>query len=242
MINVQYENGPFYCGLNRILNIEGKYKILFKAPLSTSKDIEVAIKFATRDGLIMEIQNNDFNEGAKQNMFDCSWISRYSEENERLFVANEHKLQIVSIRIIETGTNITLFWKALKLFDYILGGKGLYTQESELTEQNYKCLNSLLCHKLRSPKTNMVGDEYIWNNFNSYLSRKTNIALNMEYLHRQSIGSLFYHSTPKKVKSKMVHTYYYNRYYLNAYKDITNTAKSASTKESKKKSPNQILG
>ena len=182
------ERGPFYCGLNRALNIGGQYKILFAAPISTSKDIEVAIKFATRDGLIMEIEN-DFGEGYSQNVFDCSWISRYSEENERLFVANRYKLRIESITIIETGTNITLFFEVLELFDYILRGHEYESEKlDKFDEEHHKYLNSLL--------SNVHIDEYILNNFNSYLSQKSIITLNMDCLHRLNIESLFYLLSP----------------------------------------------
>ena len=42
---VKEGRGPFYCGLNRILNVQGQCTMLFAAPLSTSKAIEVAIQF-----------------------------------------------------------------------------------------------------------------------------------------------------------------------------------------------------
>ena len=74
-------SGPFYCGLSQILNI-GHIDVHLKAPLSTSKDIEVAINFATSDGVILTLNNNT-PIGIQDKMIDCSWVSRYAEENER---------------------------------------------------------------------------------------------------------------------------------------------------------------
>ena len=75
-----YEDGygPYYCGLSCVLNI-GDFAVYLKSPTSTSKDIEVAINFATRDGIIMQINNinNNTQEAPSQRMFDCSWIGRH---------------------------------------------------------------------------------------------------------------------------------------------------------------------
>ena len=119
----EYEVGPFYCGLSCVLSV-GAFAILLKAPTSTTKDIEIAINFATRDGIIMEIQN-DTGWAFEQRMFDCSWISNYSEENERLWVGyyNMKRLRISSIRIIETAHNHISFFTALHIFDQILSGE-----------------------------------------------------------------------------------------------------------------------
>eukprot|EP01083_Nonionella_stella_P226521 804357_1 len=99
-----YEKGPFYCGLSKILNI-ASFDICFHGPCSTSKDIEIAINFATRGGIIIELQNDQYAEGAQERCFDCSWISHYSDENERLFIAGEFRLRMSSIIIVETGHN-----------------------------------------------------------------------------------------------------------------------------------------
>ena len=87
-INRDYdkEHGPFYCGLSQVLNI-GEFNIYLKSITSTSKDIEVAINFAKRDGCILQIDNDI---GIGQKMFDCSFISNYSEENERLWIGYEN--------------------------------------------------------------------------------------------------------------------------------------------------------
>ena len=51
------EVGPFYFGLSKVLHI-GEFALYLKGPTSTSKDLEVAINFAARDGCVMEIDKN----------------------------------------------------------------------------------------------------------------------------------------------------------------------------------------
>merc|ERR1712032_1372329 len=51
------EYGPFHCGLNCVLNIPS-FAIYLKGPCSTSKDIEISINFAKRDGVIISLQND----------------------------------------------------------------------------------------------------------------------------------------------------------------------------------------
>eukprot|EP01084_Bolivina_argentea_P060464 110473_1 len=74
----------FFCGLSLVLNIPS-FAIYLSGPCSTSKNIVIAINFADRDGMILELINNEPG-CCQQNYFDCSWISNYSEENERLFM------------------------------------------------------------------------------------------------------------------------------------------------------------
>ena len=67
-------------------------------PLSTSVHIEVAMKFCGEEGMILEMDNS---KGRKRSFrgIDCSWISRYVEEDERY----------------ETYTNILLYTLSLLL-------------------------------------------------------------------------------------------------------------------------------
>eukprot|EP01084_Bolivina_argentea_P060463 110472_1 len=78
------EPSSFFCGLSLVLNIPS-FAIYLSGPCSTSKNIVIAINFADRDGMILELINNEPG-CCQQNYFDCSWISNYSEENERLFM------------------------------------------------------------------------------------------------------------------------------------------------------------
>eukprot|EP01084_Bolivina_argentea_P301849 520879_1 len=82
---------PFFCGLSVVLNIP-LFATYLSGPCSTSKNITVAMNFAQRDGMIMQLINNE-DLCSIQNYFDCSWISNYSEENERLFMFTRCRLK-----------------------------------------------------------------------------------------------------------------------------------------------------
>eukprot|EP01083_Nonionella_stella_P227789 807859_1 len=79
----------FYCGITVVINIPA-YTIYLKGPCSTTKHKEIALKFSTRDGMVMELMN-DTGTAEQQRFFNCSWVSQYKEEEERLFIAAEHK-------------------------------------------------------------------------------------------------------------------------------------------------------
>lgn len=74
-------HGPFYCGMSVVLNIS-QFNMFIHCPLSTSKYIEVALKFSGDSGMILELDNSKGSDRYLCGM-DCSWISRFREEEER---------------------------------------------------------------------------------------------------------------------------------------------------------------
>ena len=164
----EYEKGSFYCGLNCELNI-GEFAIYLKSPTSTSKNIEVAINFATKTG-------NDTAAGKYQKMFDCSWISRFSEENERLWIGYNgmRRLRIESIIIIESNKKYQLFFHSLWIFDHdmILSGESV---DFNIPKENILILSILISNQVDGSIKNKNIDEYILNCFDLHLLNKRNI-------------------------------------------------------------------
>lgn len=126
-------NGPFYCGLDRVLTVS-EFSIYLRGPVSTSKDLSVAINFAARDGMILQLNNNKNAStfSSLQQMFDCSWISRYPEENERFFMGYSsapncmYPLRVESVRIIDTNRNYQSFFHAMQMLDYVVSDHSTY--------------------------------------------------------------------------------------------------------------------
>ena len=177
-----YEVGTFYCGLSAVLNIPC-FAILLNGPCSTSKQKEISIRFATRDGIIMQLTNNN---GSAQftRFFDCSWISCYPEEDERLFIASRQRMKIDTIIVIETANNYEVFFNALYLFDAIISGQDI-TLSFENDRVNVKLsdieiLRSLINNKLLN-KTSHKIDEYISNCFDLFLNTKTQIYIDISH-------------------------------------------------------------
>ena len=165
------EKGPFHCGLSCILTV-GKFAIYLRAPTSTTKEVEVALNFATRNGIIMSL-NNDNLDGIDQRLFNCNWISRYSEENERLIVGNEDvdPLRIESIRIVETNTKYEMFFYSLWILDSVLSA--VSTSQNIVIKKHVLTIQRLINHD----HDNI--DQYILNCFHLYLLNKTNITIDM---------------------------------------------------------------
>ena len=73
--------GPLYCGMTLVLNIS-QFNMWIESPLSTTIHLEVAMKFSGEEGMILEM-DNEKGDGQLLKAMDCSWISRYKEEDER---------------------------------------------------------------------------------------------------------------------------------------------------------------
>ena len=74
--------GSFYCGMSFVMNIP-EFNIFLCSPTSTSKQIEVAIKFSGDKGIVIQLDNPETPQYEELRGFNCSWISRYKEEDER---------------------------------------------------------------------------------------------------------------------------------------------------------------
>jgi len=73
--------GPFYSGMSIVLSMP-QFQIYLLSPTSTSVHKEVATIFSGNKGMILEM-HNDKGDSQYLTGMDCSWISRYKEEDER---------------------------------------------------------------------------------------------------------------------------------------------------------------
>ena len=121
----------------------------------------------------MELNNQSGSAWAAM-FFDCSWISNYGDENERLFVATERALKLTSIRHVDSSSNFKKFMKALYFFDAMLSD--VYLQRF-VPNADRKVLNKLLTQTA----TNDI-DAYIVQTFGLYLQRKTEIKIHLGWL------------------------------------------------------------
>eukprot|EP01084_Bolivina_argentea_P247028 413316_1 len=141
------ECGPFYCGLKIIINIPS-FSIYLKGPCSTTMDFEIAINFGTRDGMMLSFQNDQWHEGMQQNFFDCSFISNYIAENERLFIASEKRLRLEKIIIIESAKNYEDFAHAFHAFDHMISGVDA-SRIGEISKSDVLILDKMISSKLK---------------------------------------------------------------------------------------------
>ena len=133
-------------GLNCVLPIP-QFNIRLFAPTSTSKYIEVATRFSGDDGMIITF-NNDIWSGCR--FFDCSWISRFLDEDERVFVNGTFPLRVQAVRITATSQRYTKSIESLFLFDYLLSNsEALIGHEffSLLQNSNERLIFQMLCNE-----------------------------------------------------------------------------------------------
>ena len=76
--------GPFYCGMSVVMNMP-QFNISLLSPVSTSKHIEVALRFGGQNGMILQFNNNK-GYGIETKGFDVSWISRFGGEESEMYV------------------------------------------------------------------------------------------------------------------------------------------------------------
>eukprot|EP00488_Nonionellina_sp_1-RS-2012_P000260 TRINITY_DN10750_c0_g1_i1.p1 TRINITY_DN10750_c0_g1~~TRINITY_DN10750_c0_g1_i1.p1 ORF type:complete len:106 (-),score=5.13 TRINITY_DN10750_c0_g1_i1:69-386(-) len=89
-----------------------QFNIRLCTPTSTSKHIEIAMRFCGRYGIIIQLNNDQL----QLRGFNCSWFSRYPEEDERLFFgdiglfsSNQYALLNTTKFTIEFMSSIILF-------------------------------------------------------------------------------------------------------------------------------------
>eukprot|EP01084_Bolivina_argentea_P299460 516196_1 len=183
----EYERGPFFSGLSFVAKMP-YFAIHLKGPCSTTKEIDCAINFATRDGIIIELQNDQGN-ARTQRFFDCSWISKYSAENERLFMSGQFRLRIVSIRIIETSQNFERFLHTMYVFDAMISGVDSFAHAVyhdglvDVLSSDVSLLDKLISTALNSTYQQTVDiDQYILDTFNLFRNKKTALTIHMLFL------------------------------------------------------------
>eukprot|EP01084_Bolivina_argentea_P268199 455474_1 len=88
----------FYSGVSFVMHIP-EFCIRLNAPTSTSIHKEIGLRFAGRDGMLIQL-NNKYNPADVECFFDVSWLSAYGEEEERIFCGGRYKMDLQSIIII----------------------------------------------------------------------------------------------------------------------------------------------
>merc|ERR1712183_77709 len=128
--------GPFYCGVDCVLHLSS-FAIAFFGPCSTSKQIEIAMNFSKSNGSIIQL-HNDSGYGRVQFFLDVSWISRYPDEDERVWIQGIlwNALRMVSIRIKCGYLNYKEWIHALFVFDAMLLQQKI---ETKITKSDIRC-------------------------------------------------------------------------------------------------------
>eukprot|EP01084_Bolivina_argentea_P293722 505236_1 len=153
------------------------FAIRLNSPTSTSKQLSVATNFAKRDGIIIELQN-DWHIYQYQTFFDCSWISNFKEEDERLWFGGSHMIRMVSVRIVDTAKNYEEFFTAFHAFDYIVSTGGI--NDETLKNKYIKIVKNCIDYMIGQSNNNF--DTYVNDTFYLFCIKKTQVVINLHNL------------------------------------------------------------
>eukprot|EP01084_Bolivina_argentea_P020673 38438_1 len=128
--------GPFYCGMSCVMAIP-ELNIRLCAPTSTSKQKEVAERFAGECGMVIKLNNNGHSNAYNLRIFCCSWISTYKEEDEYLFVGGRFQIRVESIMNVPTNTNYEYLCTPLFYFDCMIKGTALDDVDMKVDKSYY---------------------------------------------------------------------------------------------------------
>eukprot|EP01084_Bolivina_argentea_P248062 414943_1 len=223
----KYEYGPFFSGVSCVLNI-GSFAIRLNAPTSTSKQIAVASRFCNEKGIIIQLNNiANASAGGLERFMDCSWLSNYPEEDERLFIRGRYKLEIESIRLYDkingTWKNYQRFFRTFYLFDSLLSGDWPADIQTPVTIKDVKILNHFILHALENKENNF--DNYVNDAFYLFCQEKTQIILNLfemfKYVKNEKFISIVMHSVLEQAKPRNTMDNLFKPELLRLFKNIT---------------------
>merc|ERR550525_2100086 len=80
------------------------------------------MNFAKDRGIILELNNNGHYIAKALPLFDCSWISNFAHEDERVFCGGWMTIRLEGIRVVKTEQNYRMVIHALFVLDCILSG------------------------------------------------------------------------------------------------------------------------
>ena len=205
-----YIKGPFFCGMSSRINIP-EYNIRLCGPTSTSKHISVATRFAGKDGIIIQMDNNGYWLSMRIRCFDCCWLSNYSEEDEYLFMGGDRRIKVENIRDIKTTQNFGFFIKPMFFLDCMVNGTDMdSSNRPKISERDKKILENLIAWKLR--KIDKIEyPQYIIDSFIAFCNHKQRLMINLRWM------ELFW--------EKLTHLFLFKTSKINDYRNMKMTIK-----------------
>jgi len=174
-----------------LLNV-GSFAMRLKGPCSTSTSRSVALNFASSDGLILELNNDGFG-AQEQRFFDCSIISNFFEESERLWIAGEEALRIQSIVIVSTARDYRKLLRGLYVFDAMISGVRVIRGDIKGMAADSKLIGNLMEWKLCDGDFRTTAfDSYLIDGWDLFLQNKKEVLFNLDVIERsfQSLSNL----------------------------------------------------
>ena len=115
--------------------------------------------------------------------FDCSWISRFKEEDERLFFGGSWRIKIEGITIVEVQINFQPVFVCLTQFDGMVSGRAM--KKELVQKRDRKLLGKLIRNQLSEKKPSDAVDDhqkFVYRTFDCFCTNKAQIVLSLERL------------------------------------------------------------
>ena len=192
----------FYHGISAPL-VFSSFLTFFSSPTSTSAQVAVAAIFAN-DGIVLELAKYENH----VTFFDCTWLSCFSNEDERLFIHGDNYLKIDSIRSIKDNIDYRIFINVLMIFDAAISG---HTQKFGLkgfkvTKRDMRILRRLMDHLDDDKEYKNKFPVYINDMFKTLVMNKKWIKINLTDINseRRVLKALLCHE-----ECELLGRYYY---------------------------------
>ena len=194
----------FYHGISIVMQFTSTVA-RFCSPTSTTVALSVAINFA-KNGMILELENND---SYHMRFFDCSVLSDFSNEDERLFIQGgfHHSQSILSytglsfgsIRLLSLRQNLKLYVSVISRLQRFISGVDVRKPFANPKEQKLhkRCFQFLFNEKMNNDYQGDAGNqnivpEYVQQIFDRLCSRTAATKKEMIiYVHEMVAPSLY---------------------------------------------------
>eukprot|EP01083_Nonionella_stella_P135783 413033_1 len=167
--------GPFYCGISAVMPFP-EFEVRLCGPTSTSLQIETAINFAGKQGVVVQLDNN-VEEHEYLSGFGCGWLSDFKEEDEVLFMGGHFRIKIESVRILRGKggecQNFEVFFGALSKLNAMFNGVAAW----DVSSDEKLIIVSLINWILGKKEADKI-DRYVRDTFQSFSQNKAHIVFN----------------------------------------------------------------
>jgi len=186
--------------MNVKLNI-GSFAMRLSSPSSTSKQLSVAIKFSGPTGVVFTFDNSGSLQYSLLRCFNCSYLSCFPEEDERLFFGGFYRIKVVTLRMIATKENMNKFVSAICEFDKALNGDCA----SKKVKKVFFVIDTLINILLKKETKKVIFPPFIVDCFQAFAENKKQIVFNMFDLFNYGnakINKLLFHSVENNKEIK----------------------------------------
>ena len=149
------------------------------SPTSTSKARSVAVRFADTHGIVMQFNN----EHGALRFFDCSYVSAFTEESERLFFGGDYRTRVESVMVMDGFKNYRKYFRIFYAFDLMLSGDFQSGLKKEITSEHVDIMKEFIDKTINGVESgDAVHDEYVVDTFNAYVGNKREVVINLSLM------------------------------------------------------------